>query len=88
MGYLRSEYRRRKLRVMSSTNEVLRLRIIREAQGRSLREVANAAGIDPTALSRIERGLRAPTTTTLVGIYQALGLTKALDALGLLPERR
>lgn len=66
---------------------MLALRIVRETQGRSLREVAAAAGIDPTALSRIERGLRRPHVDVLIRVYRALGLTNAVEALELLPKR-
>jgi transcriptional regulator with XRE-family HTH domain len=53
------------------------LREVRRAQGRSLREVARKAEIDPGALSRIERGLREPRTRTLRRICAALGLDRA-----------
>ncbi len=53
------------------------LRAVREARGKSLREVARDTGLDPGALSRIERGLREPRTGTLRRICQALGLKEA-----------
>jgi transcriptional regulator with XRE-family HTH domain len=55
----------------------LTLRTVREAQGRSLREVAAAAGLDPGALSKIERGLREPRTSTLRKICAELRLERA-----------
>src|SRR2546421_341246 len=53
------------------------LRAVRIARGEGLREVARRAGIDAGALSRIERGLREPRTSTLRRIFRALELSKA-----------
>jgi transcriptional regulator with XRE-family HTH domain len=39
--------------------------------------VAAAAGLDPGALSKIERGLREPRTSTLRKICAELGLERA-----------
>lgn len=64
--------------------ESLTLRTVRLAQGRSVREVAAAAGVDPAALSRIERGLRQPRADTLRRICAVLGLAKAEAMLGTL----
>ncbi len=61
----------------------MRLRAAREAQGRSLRDVARESGIDASNLSRIERGIQRPTLDTLVRIGQALGLTNVVDTIGL-----
>ncbi len=58
------------------------LRTVRLAQGRSLREVAAGAGLDPGALSRIERGLREPRTSTLKRLCGVLGLHRAEELLG------
>lgn len=57
------------------------LRTVREAQGRSLREVAEKADLDAGALSRIERGLREPRASTLRKICAALGLRRAEELL-------
>jgi transcriptional regulator with XRE-family HTH domain len=64
------------------------LREVREAQGRSLREVARTAGIAPGELSLIERGLRNPSVSKLRRICAALGLRNAEELLGhLVPKR-
>ncbi len=57
------------------------LRAVRLAQGRSIREVATASGIDIGSLSRIERGLREPRTSTLRKICAALDLHRAEELL-------
>lgn len=50
------------------------LRLVREAQGLSLREVARRTGLDPAHLSRIERGHVRPSLRTLLGIARELEL--------------
>ncbi len=63
------------------------LRTVRKAQGRSLREVAAAAGIGSGALSLIERGLRDPSVSTLKRICAALELRNAVELLDhLIPD--
>lgn len=50
------------------------IKAIREAQGSSLRAVANVAGIAPSYLAQIERGERRPGHDKVIGIAQALGV--------------
>jgi len=50
------------------------LRAVREAQGRGLREVARGAGVDPSYLSRVERGLDGVTVATLHALARELRL--------------
>lgn len=50
------------------------LRAVRLAQGLGLRETARQAGIDPSHLSRIERGTAQPTVDTLARLARVLGL--------------
>jgi len=40
-------------------------------------ELAFQAGVDRTFVSRLERGVRQPTITTLIGMGQALGVSAA-----------
>ncbi len=50
------------------------LRDVREAKGLSLRDIQDLTGIDPSALSKLERGERDNfTVDTLVRYAQALG---------------
>lgn len=49
-----------------------RLRSLREERSVSLRELARQSGISANALSMIERGLTAPSITTLAKLSQAL----------------
>jgi transcriptional regulator with XRE-family HTH domain len=60
---------------------------MRRAQGKTLRGVARRAGVDPSHLPRIERGLATPTLDTLVSICRELGLRNVVDALKGLEER-
>ncbi|WP_200810900.1 helix-turn-helix domain-containing protein [Pseudogulbenkiania subflava] len=53
------------------------LRRYRSAQNISQEELAFKAGVDRTYVSRLERGIRQPTITTLIGIGQALGVSAA-----------
>lgn len=50
-------------------------RRLREARRLSLEELAGDAGMHPTYLSAIERGLRNPTWAKLCGLAAALGIT-------------
>jgi transcriptional regulator with XRE-family HTH domain len=43
----------------------------------SQEELAFQAGVDRTFVSRLERGIRQPTITTLINIGQALGISAA-----------
>lgn len=40
----------------------------------SQEELAFRAGVDRTFVSRLERGIRQPTITTLIGLAEALGI--------------
>lgn len=53
------------------------LRRHRSEKGISQEELAFLAGVDRTFISRLERGIRQPTITTLIGIGQALGVSAA-----------
>jgi len=53
------------------------LRQYRSARNISQEELAFQAGVDRTFVSRLERGIRQPTITTLIGIGQALGVSAA-----------
>ncbi|MDX3907455.1 MAG: helix-turn-helix transcriptional regulator [Pigmentiphaga sp.] len=53
------------------------LRRHRSEQNVSQEELAFQAGVDRTFVSRLERGIRQPTITTLIGIGQALGVSAA-----------
>jgi transcriptional regulator with XRE-family HTH domain len=54
-----------------------RVREIREQRGLSLRNVAAAAGIPPSVLSKFERGQVSPTLITARKVLKALGLSFA-----------
>lgn len=43
----------------------------------SQEELAFRAGVDRTFVSRIERGIRQPTITTIIGLGLALGISAA-----------
>ena len=53
------------------------LRRYRTDMNISQEELAFRAGVDRTFVSRIERGIRQPTITTLVGLGLALGISAA-----------
>lgn len=55
--------------------DVLRRR--RSALNVSQEELAFRAGVDRTFISRLERGIRQPTITTLIGLGIALGISAA-----------
>lgn len=59
---------------MTTTNTILgdRIKQIRKQKGVSQVEVAEAAGIDPKSLSRIESGVFNPSVETLQGLAAAL----------------
>jgi transcriptional regulator with XRE-family HTH domain len=53
------------------------LRRRRQAQARTLREVAEAAGVSLTYLSEVERGRKEPSSEVLEAVCAALGLVLA-----------
>ena len=53
------------------------LRRHRSEKNISQEELAFLSGVDRTFVSRLERGIRQPTITTLIGIGQALGVPAA-----------
>lgn len=53
------------------------LRRYRSTLNVSQEELAFRAGVDRTFVSRIERGIRQPTITTLIGLGLALGVSAA-----------
>jgi transcriptional regulator with XRE-family HTH domain len=58
-----------------------RLRVVREAQGKGLRQLAREVPMDPAYLSRVERGLQRPSLPVLLGILKALGLKDSASAI-------
>jgi len=50
------------------------LRRARRDQGKTLREVAEAAGVSVGHLSEVERGRKEPSSEVLAAVCQALGL--------------
>ena len=52
-----------------------RIRAARLAQGISGKDLAFAAGINPSFLSYIENGLKAPSMSTVLKLAQALGIS-------------
>ncbi|MDV3307549.1 MAG: helix-turn-helix domain-containing protein [Cyclobacteriaceae bacterium] len=56
---------------MKSLGETLRS--LREARGLLIREVASALDIDPSLLSRIERGVKRPTRSQVLTLAKILG---------------
>ncbi|WP_323145210.1 helix-turn-helix domain-containing protein [Streptomyces anulatus] len=62
------------------------LRRERQAQGRTLKDVAEAARISVPYLSEVERGLKEASSEVLAAAAQALGLSLA-DVLALAGER-
>lgn len=53
------------------------LRRYRSERNISQEELAHRAGVDRTFISRLERGIRQPTITTLIGLGAALGVPAA-----------
>lgn len=51
-----------------------RLRELRAASGMTLRALAEAAGVTPDALVKLERGDRKPTWETVLALAKALGV--------------
>jgi len=52
-----------------------RLRAVRQSGGLTLQQVARKAGLTPSAISQIERGLSNPSVGTLKALADALGTT-------------
>lgn len=63
------------LKISAIFGEILRR--YRSERGISQEELAHLAGVDRTFISRLERGIRQPTITTLIGIGEALGVSSA-----------
>jgi transcriptional regulator with XRE-family HTH domain len=63
------------MKLREAVGEALRRR--RQAQGRTLREVAAAAGVSLTYLSEVERGRKEPSSEILEAICAALQLVLA-----------
>jgi transcriptional regulator with XRE-family HTH domain len=53
------------------------LQRLRVERNLSQEELAHRADVDRTFVSRLERGVRQPTITTLMGLGQALGVSAA-----------
>ena len=51
------------------------LRLLREKSGRSLEQLASAAGLSPRAVRDLEAGRTNPALATVVGVVEALGVT-------------
>jgi len=63
------------------TRQRLDLRRVREAHDLPLREVARRADVDPTQLSRVERGLRIPSPGFVIRVGRGLGLKDLVSTL-------
>jgi transcriptional regulator with XRE-family HTH domain len=61
-----------------------RLRTLREERGVSQDQLADQTGIHPTAIGRLERGLREPRLKTILRLAEGLGSQpgRLLDYLG------
>lgn len=53
------------------------IKMHRQRMGISQEELAHRAGVDRTFVSRLERGVRQPTITTLIQLAKALDVTAA-----------
>ena len=53
----------------------VRLRQLREASGRTVDDVSEAAGLSWDALQNIEQGRRVPTLNSVVSLAEALGVS-------------
>lgn len=53
----------------------VRIRLLRESRGLSVRALANLAGINPGTLQKVENKQTSPSVSTLKSILQALGTT-------------
>ena len=63
------------MKLREAVGDALRRR--RQAQGRTLREVAAAAGVSLTYLSEVERGRKEASSEVLEAVCSALGLVLA-----------
>ena len=63
------------MKLREAVGEALRRR--RQRQGRTLREVAEAAGVSLTYLSEVERGRKEPSSEVLEAVCAALDLSLA-----------
>jgi transcriptional regulator with XRE-family HTH domain len=59
----------------------LRLRVVRETQGKSLRDVEATTGFDRGYISKVERGLVRPSVDFLSVYARELGLTDVAEAI-------
>ncbi|MGY1836332.1 helix-turn-helix domain-containing protein [Blastococcus sp. SYSU DS0510] len=57
------------------------LRRVRHEQGKTLREVADAAGVSVGHLSEVERGRKEPSSEVLAAICLGLALSELLGAM-------
>jgi transcriptional regulator with XRE-family HTH domain len=53
----------------------LRIRMIRQRKGLSLRDLAEVSGLSINAISRIERGVNSPTVSSLRRLAEGLGIS-------------
>jgi DNA-binding XRE family transcriptional regulator len=63
-------------------------RRIREASGRSLRDVAAASGLSPAGLSQIESGAQNPNVRSLQALAVALDVVVVVDRYGVAVHER
>lgn len=63
-----------------------RLRAVREVQRKSLRATARDAGVAPSYLSRVERGLQTPSIDVLMRLGRVLGLDDLVETVELFVE--
>jgi transcriptional regulator with XRE-family HTH domain len=63
------------------TTKGSRLRVLREAQGKSLNDMQRATGFDKAYISKVERGLQRPSIDLLRAIAHELGLKDISEAL-------
>lgn len=65
----------------------IRIRRFREVAGLSAKQLADAVGVEPSAVSHWERQAATPTTKHIEAIAKALGLTMP-EFYGPLPAKR
>jgi transcriptional regulator with XRE-family HTH domain len=58
-----------------------RLRVLREAQGKSLNDMQRSTGFDKGYISKVERGLQRPSIDFLAAAARELGLRDVQEAL-------
>ena len=59
---------------MTTTDLGRVVRRLRQSQGRTIEDLGHAAGIHPSYVSHIERGVRDPSLIVLYGLADALGV--------------